>query len=251
MSILLKFSPVISSFASALILLALPISGWVSVDVACSMVVAAAFLLIIVAPYHLRKYMALSSFVLGCVIVAFFAVGAAAAGIMWQKLTSHSVSSDNPHEQLITNPAIEWDGHGQVVFQGKFLRAGEKLAVYVDYTFAGNGDGSNNIVHQAAGKPERVKIGSVDRFVREERLNVTLGTVEKVEGNQQVLGWGDPASRNKVGITWANYVGRVVLIDEAGQEEYYPFAFISRSSDMNPRVPVIVGPKALTSQSNW
>jgi hypothetical protein len=47
-------------------------------------------------------------------------------------------STATSHERLISDPAIEWDGHGPIVFQGKFLRAGEKLAVYVDYTF---GDG--------------------------------------------------------------------------------------------------------------
>jgi len=250
MSILSKYSKYIIAFASSLFLYALQLSNLISPSLACVLVALALLLLIIVGPYHIKQYMDPSSLIFYSAVVAFLAAGIALAGIAWQKF-SPLPSTATSHEWLISDPAIEWDGHGPIVFQGKFLRAGEKLAVYVDYTFAGNGDGSNNIVHQAAGKPERVKIGSVDRFVREERLNVTLGTVEKVEGNQQVLGWGDPASRNKVGITWANYVGRVVLIDEAGQEEYYPFAFISRSSDMNPRVPVIVGPKALTSQSNW
>ncbi len=71
-----------------------------------------------------------------------------------------------------------------------------------------------------------------------------MATVKDAKGGQRVLQWGEEKYGNvKVGITWGNYLGNVVLIGPDDREERYPFAIISRSMPERPEIPVILSPQ--------
>ena len=94
----------------------------------------------------------------------------------------------------------------------------------------------------------RIRIGAIPHFDNEESADITVGTIISVEGNQEVIQWGELEQKNiKVGLTWSNYFCFLILAWKDGREELYPFVFVSRShsSDANsavPERPKILGP---------
>lgn len=148
---------------------------------------------------------------------------------------------------LIKDPYIDWDAQGRISLQGRFSRSGGPVTVYVTYGQAGGPMPQPVIGGKLAVEP-RIKIGSLPQFDREGRVNVTLGHIAAVEGNQEVLQWGEPAQGNtKVGITWASYFGSIIFVWPDGKEEPYSFAIVAKSQDGKPAVPVIIGPDVLAN----
>jgi hypothetical protein len=205
---------------------------------------------------RIREYVDSSHVIVGCLIGA--AVLLIAAAITYALRPSAGVAgvaaapTQQTTDRLVRDPSIEWPGHGPIMFRARFLKSGEKLPVYLDYGQSGGGPFTQFAVGGASVMQSRVEIGFIERFVRGQELSVTLATVAPYEGNQQVLQWGEEHYGNtKMGITWVNYFGRVVLVGRDGREEYYPFIIVSRSSENNPRPPVILGPSLITSFLEW
>lgn len=159
-----------------------------------------------------------------------------------------------PIDPLIQEGRLDWDAGGQVVFRGRYLRGGKNVNAYVTYGSSGGvPNGQNRVL--GGGKPAvepRIRIDSVERFDKDAQAAIFVGRVTNVEGNQQVITWGRPELGNiSVGITWASYFGCLVLVEEGGKENHYPFAIISRSQEGRAGPPTIVGPPLLSACPNW
>jgi hypothetical protein len=71
-----------------------------------------------------------------------------------------------------------------------------------------------------------------------------------VEGNQQIIQWGEPEQNNtKVGVTWGSYFGSIIFVSPDGREEPYSFAIVSRSQQGKPAPPVVIGPEVLQTMA--
>jgi hypothetical protein len=151
--------------------------------------------------------------------------------------------------RLIKDPHIDWDAHGRLSLQGRYTRSDGQISVYVAYGQTGGPIPSSVIGGQLAIEP-RIKIGSLIHLDREEKANITIGNVTAVEGDQQVLQWGEPQQNNtKVGITWGSYFGSIILVWPDGKEEPYSFAIVSKSQERKPVPPVVIGPDILANVS--
>jgi hypothetical protein len=179
--------------------------------------------------------------------LCFVGLGAYLLGIRSSSKDGNSTS--HPTIPLIADAIFEWDGSGPITFRGTFARSGRDLNAYVTYVSAGNAMAySVTILGRNLSFEPRIKISSIDRFDKNERLALILGSPRAVEGNQQVLKWGKPDSNNiSVGITWGHYFGCLIFVDENGDQGSYPFAIISRSRDQQPAPPIIIGPSVLTN----
>jgi hypothetical protein len=160
-------------------------------------------------------------------------------------------------ERSINDTRIYWDQGGRVSLRGRFTRADGPVSIYVTYGSAGGSPAFPEIKIRSVvgGKllvESRIKIGSIAHFDKEEIADITIGTINDVEGNQQVIQWGEPEQKNvKVGLTWTNYFCFLILVCRDGREEFYPFAFACRSHsspDGNstvPEMPAIFGPDVM------
>jgi hypothetical protein len=72
------------------------------------------------------------------------------------------------------------------------------------------------------------------------------------EDNGKLIQWGQPIqNKTKVGISFGNYFGNVILVWD-GKEEQYPFAIIATSdlqvSGKDATPPIMIGPDVLLAQ---
>jgi hypothetical protein len=145
---------------------------------------------------------------------------------------------------LIKDPHVDWDSKDRISLRGRFTRSGGPLTVYVTYGQTG-GDQRPVIGGSLLVEP-RIKIGSLAHFDHDEPVNVAIGHVMAVEGNQQVIQWGEPEQNNtKVGITWGSYFGSIIFVSPDGGEEPYSFAIVSKSQQGKPASPLVIGPDVL------
>ena len=162
-------------------------------------------------------------------------------------LSEHPITAPIPRQgadQLIKLPTIEWNSDGKVTLEGRYSRAGSSLNAYVTYGLTG-GIAESRVLGAVTIIEPRIKIDSVSRFDRDERAQFLLGVVTNVEGNQQMIQWGRLELNNiKVGITYASYIGCVILVTADGAEDRYPFAIVSRQ---NVAAATVVGPPLLSS----
>jgi hypothetical protein len=181
-------------------------------------------------------------------VIAGIGIGGAAYGVGFRSArvdTSAQTKSALPMAAgLIKDPHIDWDDKDRISLQGRFMRSGGPVTVYVTYGQTG-GDQRPVIGGSLAVEP-RIKIGSLAHFDHDERVNVAIGHVVAVEGNQQIIQWGEPEQNNtKVGITWGSYFGSVIFVWPDGSEEPYSFAIVSKSQQGKPAAPVVIGPDVL------
>jgi len=188
-------------------------------------------------------------------IILFCAIGAAVLALIalslvaWQKyhpIKSATINSLNS-ARWISQPVIQWHGNDPILLTGKYARSGENIMVYLEYNnLTGGPMDGGYVVDGSRSSLARMPITKIDRFVKDQKASIPIATVEKYEGNQQILQWGDAVYDNyKMGITYANYFAKLILIDREGKEEVYPFMIISQSTESEPKVPIIVGPKLL------
>jgi hypothetical protein len=163
------------------------------------------------------------------------------------------IGSSTPSDQhLVKNARIDWDPQGRVSLQGRFTRRDGPITVYVSYgqsSHAGLGYQANLVVNGNLLIEPRIKIATLDHFDKDERANITIGIVTSVEGNQQVIQWGEIQQNNtKVGITWGSYFGSIVFVWRDGREESYPFGIVAQlQADNKGAAPIIIGPDVLNA----
>jgi len=170
-----------------------------------------------------------------------------------QKAEASAAKSDAPAQTksslpmatgLIKDPHIDWDNKDRISLQGRFTRLGGPVTVYV--TYGQTGGGQRPVIGGSLLVEPRIKIGSLAHFDHDEPVNVAIGHVLAVEGNQQVIQWGEPEQNNtKVGVTWGSYFGSILFVSPDGSEEPYSFAIVSKSQQGKPAAPVIIGPDVL------
>jgi hypothetical protein len=174
---------------------------------------------------------------------------AEAAAISKPSLVKEGAPQAADIQRLVRDPRLEWESGGRVSLQGRFARSDGPVTIYVTY---GSNGGAFNFGRAMSGKlavEPRIKIGAIDHFDRDEQANFTIGYVTNVEGNQQVLQWGEPQQdRIKVGITWASYFCLVIFMWKDGKEDSYPFLIVARSTDITGGAPpVFIGPDLLAA----
>jgi len=138
-------------------------------------------------------------------------------------------------DRMIEKPTIDWDGQGPIVFHARVDRAIEKQPVYLDWGQVG--PGANYVLNSGMMSNPRVEIGFIERLAPGQMLSATIGQVTAVDGQQQVLQWGETHySNTKVGVTSAAYMARVVILHKDGKEEQYPFLIVPRTLGMPPTI---------------
>lgn len=133
-----------------------------------------------------------------------------------------------PLGSLIHDPAINLDA-GKITLAGTFSRGGKDLNAYVTYGSAG-GPIPQQVLSGPVAMAPRIKLGHTNRFDKGERAAILIGTIVPADGNQNIVEWGDRNfTAERTGITWASNFGCIILVEQNGRENSYPFAIISRS----------------------
>jgi hypothetical protein len=136
----------------------------------------------------------------------------------------------------------------------RFQRSGVNLRIYVDWGAAYGGGGSNDLLGGSGVflPSPRVQIGTIDRFVVGQELDVVLAVISAGKGYDEVtLKWGDETHNNpKVNVTWGSYMGKIVAVDQTLHEEAYPFLVVARSrtnaeGKATALPPLLIGPSIL------
>jgi hypothetical protein len=136
-------------------------------------------------------------------------------------------------DRIIEQPTIDWDGKGPIVFRARVDRAIEKQPIYLDWGQVG--PGANYVLNNGMMGNPRVEIGFIERLAPGQTFSITIGQVTAVDGQQQILQWGETRYDNtKVGVTSAAYMARVVLLRKDGKEEQYPFLIVPRTLGAPP-----------------
>jgi hypothetical protein len=82
--------------------------------------------------------------------------------------------------------------------------------------------------------------------------DLTLAFV--TDDNGKILQWGQPQqNKTKIGITFANYFGNIILVWNEGKNvESYPFAiiatFMEQTTGSKAPPPIMIGPDILLAQ---
>ena len=154
-------------------------------------------------------------------------------------------------ERLIKDPSIGMEASGRISLQGRYTRPDGPLSIYVTYGSAGGPPYFHDVLKGKLSVEPRIKIGVVDHIDRNEEANLTLAYFTKVDGDQQILQWGEPTQdRTKIGVTWTSYFCFAILVWKDGKEELYPFQVIARATEAARGVPpIMVGPDLLAAHS--
>lgn len=190
---------------------------------------------------------------IACVVVLGVIVLGTMTVINFQSNDGQEIKKTERVERLVKNSRVNWDPGGRVSLQGRYVRSGGPISVYVTYESLGNGSNRQpNTVLSATGLIEpRIKVDLVSHFDREEMADLTLGFVTRDNG--LILQWGQPKeNKTKIGITLGTYFGNVIVVD-GEHEEQYPFAIVAtyQRTDIpaaQQPPPILIGPDILLTQ---
>jgi hypothetical protein len=99
--------------------------------------------------------------------------------------------------KAINDPRVDWDAAGRVSLQGRYTRSDGPITIYVTYGQTSSlMSRPQSVISGTTAVEPRIKIGSISHFDRDEKADITIGVVSAVDGNQQIIQWGERQQNN-------------------------------------------------------